>query len=549
MSTQQASSTGVLRAAEVLDLTISQAKEAGRNDLVRRLSDARRLLVDSCITVHIVGGSQQGKSSLLEALIAPSGEMAVGAPAGRPVLVESGGASTGSTAAGEGGIGRAHAVLFVSDASSELTRTEIEDLRRIQDLCPTIIFVLTKIDAYARWRQVLQRDQTLLRDAGIGVEAVAVSAALRMHSLRSGGDDLAQISGVAALLGQVERITADAERTSLRAVAHHTLSVLDELKEMLRFRRSRLVLPGRADLARTEARLAEERIDSLHSRSARWQTMLYDSFATVHSDVDFDMQQRMRAVLTDAEHTIEQGDPAKNFDELTTWLRQRLAHEARANHDLTVTSARTVSLRAAEHFSLSEMHIIDPPLARIPTDLPTALYADQVVSGTRVGLSAGMNIFLRAYIGFVMFFLLTVLTGVALPLVIGLAPALLMGGLAVIEERKRQIDQRRAQASTTVRNYVTDFSMWVTKDSRNLLRQLEQQLRDAYAALVEQMLSALQEARSLALGTLAEQEQSPTLLAQVDTDLALLAGLRGRAAAIIPAELLDLPHATLCRVG
>src|SRR5918997_2811786 len=139
MSTQQASSTGVLRAAEVLDMTIAQAIEAERNDLVQRLSDARRLLVDSC--------------------------------------------------------------------------------------------------------------------------------------------------------------TADAERTSLRAVANHTLFALDQLTEMLWLRRSRLVLPGRADQARTEVRLAEERIDSLRSRSARWQTMRYDSFATINSDVDFDLQQRMRAVL------------------------------------------------------------------------------------------------------------------------------------------------------------------------------------------------------------------------------------------------------------
>ncbi len=71
MSTQQASSTGVLRAEEVLDLTIAQASEAGRDDLVRRLSDARRLLVDSA-AVHAVGESQQGKSCLIEALIAPT---------------------------------------------------------------------------------------------------------------------------------------------------------------------------------------------------------------------------------------------------------------------------------------------------------------------------------------------------------------------------------------------------------------------------------------------------------------------------------------------
>lgn len=400
MSTQQASSTGVLRAEEVLDLTIAQAGEAQRDDLIRRLSDARRLLVDSSVTVHSVGESQRGDSSLIAALIAPT------------------------------------------------------------------------------------------------------------------------------------------DRTSLRAVVDDVLFALDQLTEMLRFRHSRLVQPGRAAKARAAARLAEERTESLRSRSGRWQKMLHDSFATITSDVDFDLRQRMQAVLAEAEHTIEHGDPATSWDEFTSRLRDRLAHEARANNDLAVTSSRTVSLQAAEHFSLSEMHIIDPPPARIPTELPTSLAADQALGGSGAGLSASMNIFFRAYMGFMMFYLLTRLAGLeALPLVVGLVPALLMGGLAVIEERKRQLEKRRGQASTTVRGYVTDFSMRVTKDSRDLLRQLEQELRDAYSARGEQMQRSITAARNLAHGTLKELEQSPNLLEQIDTDLALLDELRARATAIIPTQL------------
>jgi hypothetical protein len=140
--------------------------------------------------------------------------------------------------------------------------------------------------------------------------------------------------------------------------------------------------------------------------------------------------------------------------------------------------------------------------------------------------------------GFMMFYLLTRLTGwETLPLVVGLVPALLMGGLAVIEDRKRQLERRRAHASTTVRGYVTDFSMRVTKDSRDLLRQLEQELRDAYSARGEQMQRSITEARNLAHGTLKELEQSPNLLGQIDTDLALLDELRARATAIIPTQL------------
>ncbi|MGH3765641.1 MAG: hypothetical protein ACRDS0_08065 [Pseudonocardiaceae bacterium] len=376
MSTQQTSSTGVLRAEEVLDLTIAQAREAGRDDLIRRLTDTRRLLVD-----------------------APEGE-------------------------------------------------------------------------------------------------------------------------------------------GLRTVANHVPSVLDQLTEMLRFRQSRIVAPGRAAQAQAAARLAEERTESLRGRTGRWQKMLHDSFATITSDVEFDLRERMQAVLAEAEEAIERVNPAKNWDELAAWLRQRLEAGARANHDLAVTSSRTVSQRVAENFTQSEMHIVDPPPMNIPTDLPTGLTAKQALSGSRVSLSTIMGVYFPAYSGLLMFVIGPRLFGFDISPYFGLIPALLMGGIAFIEERKRQLEKRRAQANTTIRNYVTDFTMRVTKESRDLLRQIEQELRGAYGDRTEEIQRSLTDAGNVAYRTLSELEQSQAVLAEIDTSLAHLADIRRRAAAIVPAQLL-----------
>jgi hypothetical protein len=51
------------------------------------------------------------------------------------------------------------------------------------------------------------------------------------------------------------------------------------------------------------------------------------------------------------------------------------------------------------------------------------------------------------------------------------------------------------------------------------------------------MQRSVTEARNLAHRTLKELEQSPTLLTQIDTDLAFLADLRHRAATLIPDQL------------
>ncbi len=340
------------------------------------------------------------------------------------------------------------------------------------------------------------------------------------------------------VVGEPRRIAADVDQTSLRAVTNHVVFALDQLTEMLRFRRSRLVRPGRSAQARTSARVAEERLDEVRSSSVRWQKLLHDSFATITSDVEFDLRQRMQAVLAEAEETIEHGDPGQNWDEFTGWLRQRATCEAHAIHDLAVTSSRSVSLQVAKHVAPGEMHIIDPPPPTISAELPTALTSDKALGRSRVSISSGMNIVFPAYGIFMMFFVLTnVIHLLPLSPAIGLVPAVLVGGLVIIEERKRQLDKRRAQANMAVRSFLTDFSMRVTKDSRDLMRRLEQELRDAYGARSEQLQRSLTGTLNAFHRTLTELEQAPALLEQIDADLAMLADLRGRATAIIPAEL------------
>jgi GTPase Era involved in 16S rRNA processing len=79
---------------------------------------------------------------------------------------------------GVGGIGSVHAaatasalpaadaILFVSDASQELTAPELEFLSATRRLCATSCLVLTKIDLYPEWRSMLEADQEHLARAG-----------------------------------------------------------------------------------------------------------------------------------------------------------------------------------------------------------------------------------------------------------------------------------------------------------------------------------------------------------------------------------------------
>src|SRR5262245_44484160 len=74
--------------------------------------------------------------------------------AGGLVLVDTpgvGGLGSAHAAASLAAIAIADAVVFVTDASQELTRSELDFLAQARKLCPTVLCVLTKIDFYPAW--------------------------------------------------------------------------------------------------------------------------------------------------------------------------------------------------------------------------------------------------------------------------------------------------------------------------------------------------------------------------------------------------------------
>ena len=76
----------------------------------------------------------------------------------------------------------AEALIFVTDASQELTRAEITFLQTAQARCPKIICVVTKTDLHAEWRRIVELDRGHLADAGLDVPLVPVSSFLRMRA-------------------------------------------------------------------------------------------------------------------------------------------------------------------------------------------------------------------------------------------------------------------------------------------------------------------------------------------------------------------------------
>src|SRR3712207_9328357 len=77
-----------------------------------------------------------------------------------------------------------------------------------------------------------------------------------------------------------------------------------------------------------EARAAA---DDLRRRSSRWQQVLTAGVTDLVADIDFDLRDRSRVVVREAEAAIDAQDPGPMWPELSAWLDRRLAAAGRAS--------------------------------------------------------------------------------------------------------------------------------------------------------------------------------------------------------------------------
>lgn len=128
-----------------------------------------------------------------------------------------------------------------------------------------------------------------------------------------------------------------------------------------------------------------------------------------------------------------------------------------------------------------------------------------------------------------MFGFLGTMVGLALPNPISVGAGLLMGGKTLTDERRRVVTRRQAEAKTVVRRYVDDVTFQVGKDSRDLLRGVQRDLRDHFTELAEQLTRSLRETLSAAERSVTSSKEDRTRrLAEIADELTKLTTLQER---------------------
>jgi hypothetical protein len=222
-------------------------------------------------------------------------------------------------------------------------------------------------------------------------------------------------------------------------------------------------------------------------RASQWGGLISTAFEAISSQAMYDLRARIQQLGKEAQDHIEEIDPGRTGAELKAWLDARLVADQQHHRAGVVSGVREFSERAAQHFALTRSVPVDPPPSRVGSDFDVERLA--VSKKKNSALSTSINIGMRAYMGFMIFFVLTQVMEFHAPGWVGVLPVLLLGGVALSEERRKRIDQRRYQASEAVAQHIGEFADRAARETEELLRGLEVGIGSAYRGRVEALMA------------------------------------------------------------
>lgn len=372
-------------------------------------------------------------------------------------------------------------ILFVTDASAELNQPELTFLKLALERCPVAACVITKTDLHPHWRDIARRNRGHLAAAEIDIPVIEVSSFLRLRSARH--PDLLEESGFRALVEFLGKSVAQRATTAATTAAvQEVVFVTRQLAHEVAAEQTVLAAPATAEQVVADLTTARNRAAGLASPTASWQQVLTDGVQDLVSDVQHDLQERLRGVLREAEGLIEHADPKDSWDDIEEWLRRQAVTAAMANYDRLKAQATDLAAYVAESFDLEAGQAVSLDRIVPPRDfqnLSLASVETLRAPGGRLG-SVLITTRTAVLIPMALFSIGTGLLGAVVMLPVSLA---LFGGIGqklIRDERKRQVAHRQQQAKAAARKFVDEVSFIMNKETQDALRKTQRQLRDDF---------------------------------------------------------------------
>ncbi|MFF2344898.1 dynamin family protein [Pseudarthrobacter sp. NPDC058119] len=400
---------------------------------------------------------------------------------------------------GVGGMGSAHtlttltalptadAMLLVSDASQEYTEPELRFLRQAMRITPSVAAVLSKTDLYPDWRRVEELDRAHLEQVAPDIPLFPLSADLRLEASRLQDAELNSESGFPDLVAHLRNdVVGKAQRIQRRSVSQDLLSVTENLRLSLQSELEALENPGGTPQMLAALEQAKTEADELRKRSARWQLTLSDGINDLIADMEYDLRDRLRRILREAETAIDQGDPGPVWTQFSQWLEECVAAAVSDTFVWTSERSQWLAAQVAEHFAADEvalpvLHVSESGDALDPVDQMPELDPGRVNPIQKVLI--GMR---GSYGGVLMFGLLTGIFGMALINPLSVGAGLLLGRKAYREDKETRLKRRQGEAKALVRRQLDDVTFQVGKQLKDRLRLVQRTIRDHFTEIADE---------------------------------------------------------------
>ncbi|MGH3995754.1 MAG: Isoniazid-inducible protein iniA, partial [Pseudonocardiaceae bacterium] len=227
----------------------------------------------------------------------------------------------------------------------------------------------------------------------------------------------------------------------------------------------------------------------------------------------------------------------KTWDQLSTWVEQEVASAASANLVWATQRARWLATQVADHFSEEEDRIL-PKLRTEVADALSSVRAMQLRSGEPFGIGQKALTGLRGgYVGLLMFGLLGTVVGLPLLNPFALGAGVLLGGKTITDERRRIVNRRQIEAKAAVRRYVDDVIFQAGKESKDMLRRVQRDLRDHFTTQAEEMTRSVGDSlRAAEKSVKTSKSERERRLAEISSELERLETLGQRVRTLLPQE-------------
>jgi len=448
---------------------------------------------------------------------------------------------------GMGGLGAGHAaatlaflpfadgLIFVSDASAELSAPEVAFLRRAVELCPTVLFAQTKTDLYPEWERIVDINRGHLVRAGVDIPLVAVSSVLRSEALARRDRRLNALSRFPELIdslgtGIVQPAKATAEERSkadIRGITGLVRSALDDEKRLL-------ADPTAVSRATAELERAAQRLEHLRGPAAKWSAVVGDRVTDLSNEVSYRFRSGMRTISRVMDELVEDLRTGEQWDDMVREMQAQVADE------VTNVFVALEEGRAAIHHEvatlLQDEHLVllpSGPGRRQDTVDVAELWQGKALDsadarGGKQKLMGGLTGLRGAQGGVVMFGMMGQFLPAAAATLMASNPVLLgagalFGGLQLSEDRKRKVAMRRQSARQQVRQFLDDVQFEVTNETSQLVRDMQRDMRDEFGDRLAELQRTYTDTAQRAQQTASQtQEQARRRSAEIDATVAVL---------------------------